>query len=38
MLVTVVTASLGFRCYVRGKRLEQQPEIAREVQANLLPD
>lgn len=28
---------LGFRSYVRGKQLEQQVEIARQVQANLLP-
>ena len=38
LLVTVVIAGLGFRCYVRGKQLNEQTEIARELQPNLLPD
>ncbi len=37
LLLTVFLTWRGFRSYVRGKRLEQQVEIAREVQANLLP-
>jgi hypothetical protein len=37
LLATVVIASLGFRSYARGRRLELQLEIAREVQAELLP-
>ena len=36
MLATVVIAGLGFRSYARGRRLEQQVEIARQVQAELL--
>lgn len=37
LLATVLIAGLGFRSYARGRRLEQQVEIAREVQAELLP-
>lgn len=37
LLLTVGLTTWGFRSYVRGKHLEQQLEIAREVQANLLP-
>ena len=37
LLLTVVIAGLGLRSYVRGKLLEQQLEIARQVQAELLP-
>jgi len=37
LLATVVIAGLGFRSYARGRRLEQQVEIAREVQTELLP-
>jgi hypothetical protein len=37
LLLTVVIAGLGFRSYVRGKQLEQQLEIAKQVQTNLLP-
>jgi hypothetical protein len=37
LLSTVVIAGLGFRTYVRGRRLELQVEIARQVQAELLP-
>ena len=37
LLLTVGLTGWGFRSYVRGKRLEQQIEIARQVQANLLP-
>lgn len=37
LLLTVGLTGWGFRSYVRGKRLEQQVEIARQVQANLLP-
>jgi Stage II sporulation protein E (SpoIIE) len=37
LLITVVVAGLGFRSYVRGQFLEQQLEIARQVQAELLP-
>ncbi len=37
LLATVVIAGLGFRSYERGRRLEAQLEIAREVQAELLP-
>ncbi|HVO09807.1 MAG TPA: PP2C family protein-serine/threonine phosphatase [Vicinamibacteria bacterium] len=37
LLATVVIAALGFRSYERGRRLEAQLEIAREVQAELLP-
>ncbi len=37
LLLTVGLTTWGFRSYVRGKQLEQQVEIARQVQANLLP-
>jgi hypothetical protein len=37
LLATVLIAGLGFRSYARGRRLEQQVEIAREVQTELLP-
>jgi len=37
LLVTVVVAGLGFRSYARGKHLEEQLEIARQVQSELLP-
>lgn len=37
LLATVVIAGLGFRSYARGRRLELQLEIAREVQSELLP-
>ena len=37
LLAAVVTAGLGFRTYVRGRRLELQLEIARQVQSELLP-
>lgn len=37
LLLTVGLAARGFRSYVRGKRLEQQVELARQVQSNLLP-
>jgi hypothetical protein len=37
LLATVVIAGLGFRSYARGKRLEFQLEIARQVQSELLP-
>jgi Stage II sporulation protein E (SpoIIE) len=37
LLATVVVAGLGFRSYARGRRLEQQMEIARQVQSELLP-
>jgi Stage II sporulation protein E (SpoIIE) len=37
LLATVVLAGLGLRSYVRGRRLEEQMEIARQVQSRLLP-
>lgn len=37
LLVTVVVAGLGFRSYAQGKHLEEQLEIARQVQSELLP-
>ncbi len=37
LLVAAVAAGLGFRTYVRGRRLEGQLEIARQVQTELLP-
>jgi hypothetical protein len=37
LLTTVVIAGLGFRSYARGRRLELQVEIARQVQSELLP-
>lgn len=36
-LATILLGAIGFRAYVRGKRLEEQIEIARQVQARLLP-
>ncbi len=37
LLVTVAIAGFGFRSYAHGKRLEEQLEIARQVQSELLP-
>jgi len=37
LLATVLLAGVGLRSYVRGRRLEEQIEIARQVQARLLP-
>jgi Stage II sporulation protein E (SpoIIE) len=37
LLLTVALTAAGLRAYTRGKQLEQQLELAREVQANLLP-
>jgi hypothetical protein len=37
LVAAVVAAGLGFRSYVRGRRLELQLEIARQVQSELLP-
>ena len=37
LLLTVGLTARGFRSYVKGKQLEQQVEVARQVQANLLP-
>jgi hypothetical protein len=37
LLVTVVVAWLGFRSYAHGKYLEEQLEIAGQVQSELLP-
>ena len=37
LLAAVLAAGLGFRTYVRGRRLELQLEIARQVQSALLP-
>ncbi len=37
LIATVVLAGLGFRSYDRGKHLEEQLEIARQVQCELLP-
>ena len=37
LLVTVGLAGLGFRSYDRGRRLEEQLGIARQVQSELLP-
>ncbi len=37
LLLTVVLTAWGFRSYALGKQLEQQVEVARQVQANLLP-
>jgi hypothetical protein len=37
LIATVVLAGLGFRAYDRGKQLEEQLEIARQVQCELLP-
>jgi Stage II sporulation protein E (SpoIIE) len=37
LLLTVILTAKGFRSYALGKHLEQQVEVARQVQANLLP-
>jgi hypothetical protein len=37
LLVTVVVAGFGFRSYAHGKHLDEQLEIARQVQSELLP-
>ncbi len=37
LLATVVISGLGFRSYARGRWLESQLEIARQVQSELLP-
>jgi len=37
LLATTVVGGLGFRSYARGRRLESQLEIARQVQSELLP-
>ena len=37
LFATVMLAGLGFRSYARGKRLEEQLEIERQVQSELLP-
>lgn len=37
LLLSAGLTAWGFRAYVRGKQLEHQVEIARQVQANLLP-
>ncbi len=37
LLVTVTISGLGFRSYAHGKELEEQLEIARQVQSELLP-
>jgi len=37
LLAATLAAGLGFRNYVRGRRLELQLEIARQVQSELLP-
>ena len=37
LLVTVAVAGLGFRSYAHGKHLEEQLEIAGQVQSELLP-
>jgi hypothetical protein len=37
LLLTVGLTAWGFRSYERGKQLQQQVEIARQMQANLLP-
>jgi hypothetical protein len=37
LLLTVVVSGRGFRSYARGRRLEAQLEIARQIQSELLP-
>jgi hypothetical protein len=37
LLVTVIISGLGFRSFAHGKELEEQLEIARQVQSELLP-
>jgi sigma-B regulation protein RsbU (phosphoserine phosphatase) len=38
LLATALLAAAGLRSYVRGRRLEEQIEIARQVQSRLLPN
>jgi serine phosphatase RsbU (regulator of sigma subunit) len=38
LLATALLAATGLRLYVRGRRLEEQIEIARQVQSRLLPN
>lgn len=38
LLATVTLAGFGLQSYVKGRRLEEQMEIARQVQSKLLPD
>jgi len=38
LLATVLLARIGLRAYLRGLRLEEQVEIARQVQSRLLPE
>lgn len=38
LLATVILAGFGLRSYVKGRTLEEQVEIARQVQSKLLPD
>jgi hypothetical protein len=38
LLATVLLAGSGLRSYARGRRLEEQIEIARQVQSRLLPN
>ena len=38
LLATVLLAGVGLRSYAKGRRLEEQVEIARQVQLRLLPD
>jgi sigma-B regulation protein RsbU (phosphoserine phosphatase) len=37
LIATVLLAALGLRSYVRGRQLEEQMEIAEQVQSRLLP-
>jgi hypothetical protein len=37
LIATVLIAALGLRSYVRGRRLEEQMEIAERVQSRVLP-
>lgn len=37
LLLTIGLTAVGLRSYLRGKQLEQQLELAREVQTNLFP-
>lgn len=38
LMATVILAAVGLQSYVKGRRLEEQMEIARQVQSKLLPD
>ena len=38
LMATVILAGVGLQSYVKGRRLEEQIEIARQVQSKLLPD